>query len=53
MDTEIEGRFDILEAIRWPIRYSRGDSVDDSVFSSRFGGRFGNLGPIRYSVIFE
>ena len=46
MDTEIEGRFGILEPIRWPFRYSLADSVVVSVFSGRFGGRFGILGPI-------
>ena len=48
MDTEIEGRFGILEPIRWPFRYSRADSVAVSVFSGRFGGRFGFLWPIRW-----
>ena len=51
MDTEIEGRFGILEPIRWPFRYSLDDSVAVSVFSGRFGGRFGILGPIRYSYV--
>ena len=43
MDTEIEGRFGILEPIRWPFRYSLDDSVAVSVFSGRFGGRFGTV----------
>ena len=51
MDTEIEGRFGILEPIRWPFWYSRADSVAVSVFSGRFGGRFGILRPIRYSYV--
>ena len=51
MDTEIEGRFGILEPIRWPFRYSLDDSVAVSVCSGRFGGRFGILGPIRYSYV--
>ena len=51
MDTEIEGRFCILEPIRWPFWYSLDDSVAVSVFSGRFGGRFGILGPIQYSYV--
>ena len=51
MDTEIEGRFGILEPIRWPFRYSLDNSVAVSVFSGRFGGHFGILGSIRYSYV--
>ena len=50
LNTEIEGRFGVLEPIRWPFQYS----LDDSVVGFRYSladlvAVFGILGPIRFS----